>query len=315
MLRNAEIAMYHAKDSKQRFVVFDEQMHSRAVNLLQLETDLRKAIERCQIEVYYQPIVSLENLSLAGFEALARWKHPEKGWISPAEFIEISESADLIVPLTLIVLRESCGTIAGLMKGYPERQLFVSVNLSGKHFAHQDIVSHIRSTLDETGLDPRFLKLEITETAIMENGDVCVQILNEIKSLGVTLSIDDFGTGYSSLSYLHRFPLDTLKIDRSFVSSIEPGSQNSEIVRTVVYLAKALRLDVVAEGIESIHQLAELQRLGCEYGQGFLFSRALPKVSLDQLFNERPEWQKILLQPVPFTLERPNEIDQLRLVG
>jgi len=314
VLRDAEIAMYHAKDNKQKYVVFDEQMHARAVNLLQLETDLRKAIDQHQFEVNYQPIVALDDLTLAGFEALVRWNHPDKGSISPAEFIGVSESTDLIVPLTLLVLNESCQTIADLMRFEPDRKLFVSVNLSGKHFDHPDLVSHVRTVLEATGLDPSCLKLEITETAIMENADLCVEKLRDLKQLGVQISIDDFGTGYSSLNYLHRFPLDTLKIDRSFVKSIEPSSQNSEIVRTVVYLAKALRLDVVAEGIESMHQLVQLQRLGCEFGQGYLFSRPLPKEALTSLCNDDSHWQK-LTQPAPFSFEKSDSIDQVRLVG
>ena len=312
VLRDAEIAMYHAKDSKQKYVIFDEQMHAKAVNLLQLETDLRKAIERQEFEVYYQPIVSLDTLTLAGFEALVRWNHPNKGPIPPSEFIGISESTDLIVPLTLVVLEDSCRTVSRLMDENPSKELFVSVNLSGKHFDHPELVDHISEALEKTGLDPRCLKLEITETAIMANADVSVEMLRSIKNLGVQISIDDFGTGYSSLSYLHKFPLDTLKIDRSFVNSIERGSENAEIVRTVVYLAKALGLDVVAEGIESIHQLSQLQQLGCEYGQGYLFSRPVPKDAIVGFLADDLGWQS-LTRTMPYLLDQ--SVNDIRLVG
>src|SRR5204863_5267318 len=229
-----------------------------------------------EFELYYQPIVSLDNLSLAGFEALIRWNHPHKGIMSPGEFIPVSESTDLIVPLNLMVLENSCRQV-GEWTSHPENAgLFVSVNLSGKHFDQPNLVDQIQEILDNTGFDARRLKLEITETAVMENADAAISMLRSIKQLGIQISIDDFGTGYSSLSYLHRFPIDTLKIDRSFVNAIERGTENSEIVRTIVYLAKALNLNVVAEGIENIRQFHQLNLLGCEYGQGYLFSRPLP---------------------------------------
>jgi EAL domain-containing protein (putative c-di-GMP-specific phosphodiesterase class I) len=212
----------------------------------------------------------------------------------------------------LVVLEESCSTIGQLNEENRSRELFVSVNLSGKHFDHPDLVDHISDTLRRTGLDPRCLKLEITETAIMANADVSVDMLRSIQDLGVQISIDDFGTGYSSLNYLHKFPLDTLKIDRSFVNSIERGSENAEIVRTVVYLAKALGLDVVAEGIESIHQLSQLQQLGCEYGQGYLFSRPVPKDAIAAFLTDDLGWQS-LTRTTPYHLD--HTVHDVRLVG
>ena len=289
VLRDADIAMYHAKDTKQKYVVFDRQMHSKAVNLMQLETDLRVAIERKEFEVLYQPIVSLNDLSLAGFESLVRWNHPQKGVIGPAEVMPVCESADLIVPLTLFILEESCRRVRG-WNGADGKPLFVSVNLSGKHFDNPGLVGQVRRILSETELEPERLKLEITETVVMENGEAAVAMLGQLKALGVEVSIDDFGTGYSSLNYLHRFPIDTLKIDRSFVSPIDSGNENGEIIRTIVYLAKALNLNVVAEGIESISQLKHLQSMGCEYGQGFLFSRPMPRSEIERMLGDGLPW-------------------------
>lgn len=294
LLRDADIAMYYAKDSKQNFVVFDKQMHTKAVSQLQLETDLRHAIERKEFEIYYQPIVNLDNGAVSGFEALVRWNHPKHGLISPSDFIPVSESTDLIVPLTLMILQESCRQVGEWSKDAQNRSLFVSVNLSGKHFDHPDLVEQIKDVLDETRFDPTCLKLEITETAVMENAETAISMLKSIKELGVKISIDDFGTGYSSLSYLHKFPIDTLKIDRSFVNSIDDGSENEEIVRTIVALAKALNLTVVAEGIENVNQFQYLSMLGCESGQGYLFSRPLPATEIVKLINDEAPWDYVL---------------------
>jgi diguanylate cyclase (GGDEF)-like protein len=316
ILRDADIAMYHAKDSKKKYVVFDQQMHATAVNLLQLETDLRSAIERNEFELYYQPIVLLDSMALAGFEALIRWNHPQKGVVSPSEFIGISESTDLIVPLTLTILEDGCRQVGEWLRSDPDRNLFVSVNLSGKHFEHPQLVEHVQQILEATSFDPKKLKLEITETALMENAETSIAMVRRLKELGVKISIDDFGTGYSSLNYLHRFPIDTLKIDRSFVNSIERSAENSEIVRTIVYLAKALRLDVVAEGIESIRQLNQLQALGCEYGQGYLFSRPLPAQEIEGLLIEDFHWRG-LLDSNHFGIPGSNELQdsEMRLLG
>ncbi|HTK26245.1 MAG TPA: EAL domain-containing protein [Pyrinomonadaceae bacterium] len=294
LLRDADIAMYYAKDSKQNFVVFDKQMHTKAVSQLQLETDLRHAIERKEFEIYYQPIVNLDDGAVSGFEALVRWNHPKHGLISPSDFIPVSESTDLIVPLTLMILQESCRQVGEWSKDAQNRSLFVSVNLSGKHFDHPDLVEQIKDVLDETRFDPTCLKLEITETAVMENAETAISMLKSIKELGVKISIDDFGTGYSSLSYLHKFPIDTLKIDRSFVNSIDDGSENEEIVRTIVALAKALNLTVVAEGIENVNQFQYLSMLGCESGQGYLFSRPLPATEIVKLLNDEAPWDYVL---------------------
>ena len=315
VLRDADIAMYHAKDVNQKFVVFDQNMHDRAVNLMQLETDLRMAIERREFELYYQPIVSLETLSLAGFEALVRWNHPRKGMVPPSEFISVCESTGLIVPLTLAILEDGCRQAGQWPVSNDGNPLFISVNLSGRHFDHPDLVEHIRSVIAETHFDPMRLKLEITETTMMENADSAIEMLRKIKETGVQLSIDDFGTGYSSLNYLHRFPIDTLKIDRSFVSSIERGNENSEIVKTILYLAKALKLNVVAEGIENIRQLNQLQLLGCEYGQGYLFSRPLPAGEVENLLAEGLHWRGLMASSDFGAITQPLETSEIRLLG
>lgn len=314
ILRDADIAMYYAKERQKSQVIFDQIMHARAVSLLELETDLRLALERKEFELYYQPLVGLDDVTLTGFEALVRWNHPGRGLITPGEFISIAESTGLIIPMTLQILRSACTQMvkwqSRIVGGKP---LSVSVNLSGKHFAHPGLVEHITSILDETGFEPSNLKLEITESAVMENAETAIAMLKRIKATGIKLSIDDFGTGYSSLSYLHRFPIDTLKIDHSFVGSMEEGSENGEIVRTVIALSKALNLSVVAEGIESIHQFHQLRILGCEYGQGYLFSRPLPASEIEKLLDDKYRWQNILPQSDFGSVARNREYTELRL--
>jgi EAL domain-containing protein (putative c-di-GMP-specific phosphodiesterase class I) len=260
---------------------------------MQIETDLRFAIEREEFELFYQPIVKLDDLSLAGFESLIRWNHPTRGLLAPSEFISVSESTDLIIPLTLMILKASCRQVGQWSRTRIDNPLFVSVNLSGQHFDNPDLVNHIREVLLETAFDPAYLKLEITETAVMENAEAAIAMLNSIKKLGIQVSIDDFGTGYSSLSYLHRFPIDTLKVDRSFVDSIDTSAEHSEIVRTIICLAKALNLSVVAEGIENLRQLRELITLECNYGQGYLFSRPQPAAEVEKLLADADAWQEL----------------------
>ncbi len=305
ILRDADIAMYHAKEKEKDFVVFDKNMHMRAVTLLQLETDLRTAIEKDQLCMFYQPIINLDTMKLSGFESLVRWNHPTRGLVPPNEFIPVSEETGLIVPMTLWILRTSCSQLVEWQRKNPaNRHLTVSVNISGKHFAQKDLVEQIKTILVETEINPTHLKLELTESAIMTNAESVILMMKQIRELGIQLSIDDFGTGYSSLSYLHRFPINTLKVDRSFVSQMEDGSENGEIVRTVVALAKTLRLDVVAEGIETIHQLHQLRVLGCEYGQGYLFSRPVPVQEAGQLLDDATRFEKTIPQntiipPIP----------------
>ena len=275
VLRDADTAMYRAKEGgKARFEMFNATMHARAVALLQLENDLRRAIERKEFQVFYQPIICLENNEFAGFEALVRWNHPERGLLHPVEFISIAEETGLIVEIGKIVLQESCRQMRQWQAMSP-KPITICVNLSGRQFAQRDLIQQVKEVLDETGLDPKCLKLEITESVVMANAKIAKMMLTDLCALGVQLCIDDFGTGYSSLSYLHHFPVMTLKIDRSFIGRMESGGSDSEIVRTINTLANNLGMEVVAEGVETEGQLAQLKALKCRYGQGHLFSRAL----------------------------------------
>jgi diguanylate cyclase (GGDEF)-like protein len=295
ILRDADIAMYNAKDNGKDFVIFDDRMRTRAVSLLEVETDLRYAIERNEFELHYQPIVDLRSLRLRGFEALVRWRHPTLGLISPERFIPVSESTGLIVPMTLMILESACAQTVAWQKKFGELgPHFVSVNISGTHFGDPSLIQQIKEVIRKTSIAPRSLKLEITETAIMEGGENAVDMLQQIKALGVQLSIDDFGTGYSSLGYLQRFPIDTLKIDRVFVRSMEEGRQNGEIVRAVLALADSLNLEAIAEGIESIHQFHQLRILSCRYGQGYLFSAPVPVPDAEVLLADQNRWQSLL---------------------
>ncbi len=296
MLRDADTAMYRAKaQGKACYEVFDKGMHTHAVYVLQMENDLRRAIDREELRVYYQPIVSLDNGQLAGFEALIRWQHPERGFINPSDFIPLAEDTGLIVPLGLWILKRACQQLCKWQWQSPaNRSLFMSVNLSGKQVAQPSLVSDIREILEETHVEARHLKLEITESAVMENAEMAARILNRLKELGVQLSIDDFGTGYSSLSYLHRFPVNTLKIDRSFVGRIGEAAENIEIVRTVVSLAENMGMEVVAEGVETLSQLMQLRKLKCQYGQGYLFSHPVDAETVSGWILKKPHWQETL---------------------
>ena len=296
MLRDADTAMYRAKaQGKACYEVFDKGMHTHAVYLLQMENDLRRAIDREELRVYYQPIVALDNGQLAGFEALIRWQHPERGFINPADFIPLAEDTGLIVPLGLWILKRACQQLCKWQWQSPaNRGLFMSVNLSGKQVAEPELVGQIRDILEETHVEAKYLKLEITESAVMENAEMAARLLNRLKALGVQLSIDDFGTGYSSLSYLHRFPVNTLKIDRSFVGRIGEAAENIEIVRTVISLAENMGMEVVAEGVETLSQLTQLRKLKCQYGQGYLFSRPVDADSVTSWISKKPHWQETL---------------------
>jgi diguanylate cyclase (GGDEF)-like protein len=274
ILRDADIAMYRAKENgKARYEMFDQGMHARAVSRLQLESDLRQAVEQKEFSVYYQPIMALETGRLAGFEALVRWNHPRRGIVGPADFVPVAEETGLIVPIGEWVLEEACKKVKEWQTSSPgHRGLSLSVNLSARQVAQPDLVERIQLALDHSKLHPHFLKLELTESVVMENAETAAQMLKRLRTLGVQLSIDDFGTGYSSLSYLHRFPVNYLKIDRSFVMRMTTEDDNA-IVKTISTLAHNLGMEVIAEGIETDEQYRELKALGCEYGQGYLFSR------------------------------------------
>ncbi|MGK7917143.1 MAG: EAL domain-containing protein [Prochloraceae cyanobacterium] len=287
IIRDADTAMYRAKElGKGCYQVFNTSMHDSSVNFLILETDLQRAIARQEFAVHYQPILSLPSNSLSGFEALVRWHHPEKGFISPAQFIPVAEETGLIVPIGIWILREACRQLRVWQKQYQAPHLTISVNFSVKQFSQPDLIEQIDQILEETQLDSRSLKLEITESAIVENPELATKILQEFRSRQIHLSIDDFGTGYSSLSYLHRFPVNNLKIDRSFISRIGENGENLEIVRAIVTLAHQLNMSVTPEGIETTVHLAQLRALGCEFGQGYLFSKPLaPKAAAQLIAN------------------------------
>ena len=284
-LQNAEIAMHQAKDKgKACSVVFESEAYLESIAKFKSENELRAAIELEQFELYYQPIVKLADRQLIGFEALIRWQHPEKGLVSPGGFIPLAENTGLIVPIGWWVLRAACQQMATWQQEHPESELtFISVNVASKQFSQPYAGDIIAQILAETGLNPCCLKLEITESEIIENIDIVLSTATKLKELGVQLSMDDFGTGYSSLGYLHCLPVDTLKIDRSFVKNIEDNIHQLELVKTIVKLAGVFDLDIVAEGIEREEQCTQLLNLQCEYGQGYLFSKPLPSANATNL--------------------------------
>lgn len=292
ILRDADLTMYSAKEQgKARYEIFNYSLRDRALQRLELETDLRRALERQEFEVYYQPITSLPLGTLSGFEALARWHHPTKGTIGPAEFIPVCEETGLIVPLGNWLLKEACKTARSWQLKYPQHpEIKISVNLSAQQFREPQLVQEIESILAETDLAGKFLKLEITESILIDNLETVTEIILHLRKQEIQFSIDDFGTGYSSLSYLHRFPVDTIKIDRSFVSQMKADGENSAIVKAIVTLAHMLDMDVIAEGIETTAQLAQLKLLQCEYGQGFFFSKPLCREQAEAFMANSSPW-------------------------
>jgi diguanylate cyclase (GGDEF)-like protein/PAS domain S-box-containing protein len=286
LLRNADVALYEAKaKGKGGYALFDPSMNHRAWERLQMESDLRRAIEREEFRVYYQPLVELGTGKISGVEALVRWEHPQRGLLTPSHFIPLAEETGLVVPIGQWVLEEACRQVRMWQPQYlTDPPLALSVNLSAKQFQHPELVEDVYLTLKETGLAPRHLKLEITESVAMENSDLTVATLWKLKDLGIHLAIDDFGTGYSTLSYLKHCPADTLKIDRSFVDGLGRTQEDTAIVRAVIAFAKALNLSVTAEGIETAEQLNRLQALGCDQGQGYYFAKPLSVEEISALF-------------------------------
>lgn len=285
LLRDAELAVSDAKrQSKSHYQIYDHSMRGKALTILQLENDLRWAIKREEFILYYQPIISLTDNRIKGFEVLLRWRHPIRGLISPSEFISLAEETGLIVPLGFWVLKEACRQMFAWQLQFDSINAWkVSVNISSKQLAQPNFVENVKHILQETKLDPHSLKLEITESSLVEDTQSTISILKELKALGIEFSLDDFGTGYSSLSYLHQFPFDTLKIDRSFVNSIENNSDKLGIIRAIVTLARNLGMDTIAEGIETVNQLAQLKALKCEYGQGYFLFKPLDREILETI--------------------------------
>jgi PAS domain S-box-containing protein len=287
LLRAADTAMYRAKASgKGHCEVFNTEMHSLAVNRLRLESDMRRAVERGEFLLNYQPIVSLTDSQLVGFEALIRWQRPQVGLISPGEFIAAAEETGLIVPIGQWAVREACARAQAWNREHASTApMAMCVNISARQFTQPDLVVQIKEALRQSGLNPAQLKLEITESLAMADAEKTETILRQLKALGIGLSIDDFGTGYSSLSYLRRFPVNTLKIDQSFISGIGIDTESGEIVRTIVTLAHNLGLDVVAEGVETIEQANALKNFGCEFAQGYYFHRPMGEKMVEELLE------------------------------
>ena len=290
-LRDSDTAMYRAKATgKARYQIFDAAMNIRSMNILQTENDLRRAVEREEFFVVYQPIINLKNGEIREFEALVRWNHPEHGFIPPNDFIPLAEETGLIMAIDRWVLTEACRQLCEWQKNSIYKDsLSISVNLSTKLLINTNLSRQIRDLTESMNLNPRCLKLEVTETSVMENAEIALQILSDISDLGVRISSDDFGTGYSSLSYLHRFPFERLKIDRSFIGRMDTDEKSEEIVRTILTLADNLNLEVVAEGIENEQQFHRLRELGCEFGQGYLFSKPVEAEAAGKMIGKRFE--------------------------
>ncbi len=292
LLRAADTAMYRAKASRRGSVeIFDQEMRASAAARLQLETELVQAASRAEFINWYQLIVDLESGDVRGFEALARWRQPSRGLILPNDFISVAEETGIIVSIGRQVLKEACRQLWTWQQLYPsEPPLTVSVNLSRRQFMQPDLITQIREEIESSGISASSLQMEITETMIMANPEQARMCMQELKSLGVRISMDDFGTGYSSLGHLHSFPLDVLKIDKSFVSRMELDRDKFEIVKTVISLAHSMGIQVVAEGVERPEHLALLRNLGCEFGQGYLFSRPLDSAASTDLLSSKPRW-------------------------
>ena len=287
ILRDADAAMYRAKaEGGGSYKLFDPGLHAQAVALLQLENDLRRAVQQDEFRIHYQPIVLVRNEKITGFEALVRWQHPVRGLVYPAEFIPIAEETGLIVPIGCWVLREACRQMKAWQQQFPSvPALYVSVNLSVRQFMEQDLIEQIDSILEETGLDGGSLRLEITESMILEHAQATVTSLMRLKARRIHLYIDDFGTGYSSLSHLHRFPIDTLKIDRSFIRELGVSGQDPRTIRAILGLASNFNLGVTVEGVETEEQLAQLRTLECTEAQGYFFSEPVDRTAAETLIT------------------------------
>jgi diguanylate cyclase (GGDEF)-like protein len=310
LLRSADMAMYRAKLSgRARFEIFDPAMHAAALIRLQLETDLRRAVERREFELHYQPVVELESGTIAGVEALVRWRHPQRGMIEPASFIAEAEETGLIIPIGSWVLEEACRQLrswdelpalqavgrqdsshATGKDGSGAGGLTVAVNVAGRQLIQPELLRSVEGTLRRYGVSPTRLRLEITESAIIDKPEPVVRMLHGIKELGIQIFLDDFGTGYSSLSYLHQLPLDALKIDRAFVSQMESSERALQLVQTILQMSANLGLDAIAEGVTTVEQMRRLRELKCGYGQGYLFSAPIDAEAMTALLRSQPSW-------------------------
>lgn len=292
LLRSADMAMYRAKAAgRARYEMFDRAMHTDALARLRLETDLRRAVENAEFRLYYQPLVSLRTGRITGLEALVRWQHPERGLVQPADFILAAEETGLIVPIGRWVLVEACRQLVGWQQRHPrEEALTMGVNLSVKQFSQPDLLDQITRAIATSGVAADCLRLEITESAIIDKGRYATNILTQIRQLGAQIYLDDFGTGYSSLSYLHGLPIDALKIDRMFVSNMDTDDKNRRLVRTILTLARIVGVRAEAEGISTAEQLGDLRSLDCQQGQGYLFSAPITSDAVSDLLIADPVW-------------------------
>jgi diguanylate cyclase (GGDEF)-like protein/PAS domain S-box-containing protein len=297
ILRDADIAMYHAKmHGKECHVIFEASMRQRIISRLEMENDLRQAIENKELTVHYQPIISLRTWKITGFEALVRWKHPKRGQIPPKEFIPIAEETGMIHPLGLIVLSEACRQMRKWQIEFPiDPPLTMSVNVSGKQIGQPDFVEKVEQVIQETGLDPHFLSFEITESLFVENDEKFNQTLDRLCKLGISLQIDDFGTGYSSFAYLQRIPVSSIKIDSTFINHMQDNNNHAQIVRSIVTLAHSLGMEAIAEGVESAGQLTQLKTLDCSFGQGFYISRPITGELGDEMLRRSHGTGKLLM--------------------
>ena len=292
LLRSADLAMYRAKEhGRCRFEVFDPAMHIAAMERLHLEMDLRRALERDQLVLHYQPVVSLTTGNLVAVEALIRWEHPERGLIPPLEFIPIAERTGMILDIGRWVLARACEQLKAWERtfGYDAPQS-VWINVSPKQFAQRDLAAQVADVFTSLAFEPRRIKFEITESIMLENIETATRTLGELRSLGVQVFMDDFGTGYSSLTYLGRLPLDGIKVDRSFVGQMGSDERQSQLVRTIVTLIRNLGLEPIAEGVETDHQAKMLREMGCAFAQGFVFCRPVPPRKIDEMIRERMAW-------------------------
>jgi EAL domain-containing protein (putative c-di-GMP-specific phosphodiesterase class I) len=291
LLRDATTAMHRAKENSSGVELFDPAHSQRAKERLRLESELFHALERGELFLHFQPIIALHSGALSGFEALMRWRRGERGLVRPDLFIPIAEENGLILELGRWALAQACRTLMRWREACPEsRALFMAVNLSARQFDDPELLEEVTRSLGQSGLDPGSLKLEVTESVIMARTRENAARLAALKELGVRLAIDDFGTGYSSLASLHSFPIDTMKVDRAFVSRMEFEEQKAEIVRTILTLARKLEMDAVAEGVETQAELAMLRELGCEHGQGYLFSPAIDEAAALEWIRRAPRW-------------------------
>ncbi|MCC5608638.1 EAL domain-containing protein [Nostoc sp. CHAB 5834] len=292
LLRDADTAMYRAKaQGRAKYHVFNPAMHQEAIQLLELENDLRRAVERQEFLVYYQPIVSLATGRISGFEALVRWQHPIRGLVSPIEFIPVAEETGLINAINIWVLQSACRQLS-IWQHHPvtPEPLTMSVNLSARLFSQPNLVDQIDRIIYEYNINSAYLELEITESVIMENSDAIAIILQQLKQRKIKLIMDDFGTGYSSLSYLHSFPLNALKIDKSFVKRMQENKENMGLVPAMISIANSMGMSAIAEGVETQEQLAQLRTLNCNFAQGYLFSKPLEEQLVTKLLAAAPQW-------------------------